>query len=487
MKDMKKYLTIILAAVAVIAIVVCCVFGSQKGNLQKTVNDLQQQLETAKAEAEKTKAELEQQLTDAASAAESTRASLEKQMSDTEAELSSIRTALEGKSAELEATAAEAEAKKAELEQQISDNSEAAEAAKNRMENRVAELETEKAELENRLSQTEEVLKKTERALVAARSNACLIYVNGDWSVQNWGTADSEDGKVKVTPATVNGEGEYTVGLEFAEATAGLTFSAISINNGEENYPGCFIRINAVRVNGQSISVGKGYTTSEDGRNTRMYLYREWNGDQTMGARRYDGDMADISTMIVDRNAFEAVKRVEVDFSVLTVPIDQGTILFSNSNGSVQNWGIADSQDGSVKVEAAEIRGAGSGYRAKISFETPVTDMSMLALAVKHGEVTFPGYALTITRIWVNGERIEGIKGMKGYTSSDDGVETRMNIYNQGVGELPEDARSINGDLTGAAAVWVQPEDFSEVTSIEIEFGFWPAPVTDEEDKGAEA
>ena len=43
---MKKYLTIILALLAVAAIVVSCVFGVQKGDLQKKYDDLEAQLKT---------------------------------------------------------------------------------------------------------------------------------------------------------------------------------------------------------------------------------------------------------------------------------------------------------------------------------------------------------------------------------------------------------------------------------------------------------
>ena len=70
---MKKPLTIALALIAVVAIVVAGVFGSQKGSLQKQLTD-------ATAAAETTKADLEKQLADAAAAAETTKADLEKRL-----------------------------------------------------------------------------------------------------------------------------------------------------------------------------------------------------------------------------------------------------------------------------------------------------------------------------------------------------------------------------------------------------------------------
>ena len=433
---MKKAVTIVLAVAAAAALIVSCVFGAQKINLEKTAEDLKQQLADVTEAAEKNRTDLEQQLGDAAVKEE----------------------ALEGRVTELEGI-------KAGLEKQLADNA--------------ASAEKELAGIRAELNETTGKLLKAERALTVARSNACLVYASNDWTVQNWSTADSEDGNITVTPATVSGEGEYTVGLAFEKPASGLAFGAVSIAGGENGWPGCYIRLNAVRVNGQSIPFGNGYTVSDDGSTTRMYLYREWSGDVAEEARCYDGDIAGASAMIVDRAAFESVSSIEVDFSVLTAPIDSAYILFSNSDGSAQNWGPEGSGDGRIQAAPAEIRGEGNGYRTSLTFDEPVKDMSMLALAVRRGEITFPGYALTVTRMWVNGERIQGLEGLTGYTASDDGTETRMYLWNEGVDAAPEDARILKGDLADASAVWVNKADFKDIRSIEIEFGYRPAPAAE--------
>ena len=442
-----KAVNIVLAVAAAAAIIVSCVFGVQRAGLRRTVEELQTRLAETEAkldETESARAELERRMTEAAAASES-------ELTDTRTELA-----------------------------RASENAAAAETENAALAGQVAGLETAQAELETALADREARLEKAERALNAVRSNACLVYASGDWSVTNWGTADSEDGNIRVTPASVIGEGEYTVGLEFAEETAGMSLCAVSIDGGETAFPGCFIRLNAVRVNGRSIAFGNGYTLSEDGQTTRLYLYREWSGEEAATARCYDGSTAEASSLIVDRDAFEKVKTVEVDFSVLTAPIDQAYIMFSNSDGSVQNWSPEGNRSAGVTSEAAEIRGSGSGYRVALNFEKPVKDLSLLALGVRRGEITFPGYALMITRIWVNGEKIDGLDGLKGYTSSDNGIETRMNLYNEGVGEIPGDARSLSGTLEGASAVWVDKAAFEGAERIEIEFGYRPVPVTGE-------
>ena len=64
----------------------------------------------------------------------------------------------------------------------------------------------------------------------------------------------------------------------------------------------------------------------------------------------------------------------------------------------------------------------------------------------------------------------EAVPFTKGYTSSDDGIETRMNVYNEWVSELPTDARSFDGSLEGAAPIIVDKEAFDAVKTVEIDF-----------------
>ncbi|MBP3720383.1 MAG: hypothetical protein J6J41_03525, partial [Clostridia bacterium] len=78
--------TILMAAVAIVAVILCIVFVSQKGGLQKQINDATAAAETAKAEAEKAvadaKAAGEQALADEKAAAETAQAELQKQLDE---------------------------------------------------------------------------------------------------------------------------------------------------------------------------------------------------------------------------------------------------------------------------------------------------------------------------------------------------------------------------------------------------------------------
>jgi hypothetical protein len=109
-----------------------------------------------------------------------------------------------------------------------------------------------------------------------------------------------------------------------------------------------------------------------------------------------------------------------------------------------------------------------------------------MAVGITTGEKTFPGYYIDTKEIKVNGE---AITVGKGYTSSDDQIITRQNLYNEWVADLPADAHSADGDLEGAAAIVVDKEAFADVKTIEVTFDYiygepmdlGPAPMTEEE------
>ena len=302
-----------------------------------------------------------------------------------------------------------------------------------------------------------------------------IMYANADWSAQYWGTDDSA---VKAENVQVNGEGDYTVALDFTAleggASAGLAFLAIGINDGETLFPNYYIRLNAIRVNGEAIEAGKGYTSSDDGVVTRMNLYNEWVNEIPAEARSFDGKTDDASPMVVDKAAFESVERIEIDFSLLKNGIDTAYIMYANADWSAQYWGTDDS---AVQASNAQINGFGD-YSVALDFTAleggASAGLAFMALGIVNGEKTYPGAYLKINEIRVNGEAVEFAKG---YTSSDDGVTTRMNVYNEWVSELPQDARSFDGNTADAAAIIVDKAAFDAVSKVEIDFSL--LPVTD--------
>ena len=295
---------------------------------------------------------------------------------------------------------------------------------------------------------------------------AHLMYADAAWAYQYWG-AEAPEG---VTPINteVTGPGEYTVGLEFAEEAQGLAFSAIGITDGEMKLPGYTIELKAIRVNGEEVAFQKGYTSSDDGIVTRMNLYNEWVSEVPSDARSFDGSLENAAPIIVDKEAFAAVKKVEADFILHRAT---AYIMYANADWSASYWGGAAPEG--ITASNVEIAEPGD-YTVALEFAAPAEGLAFTALGLTNGELSFPGAFLKINAMRINGEPVEFTKG---YTSSDDKITTRMNIYNEWVSELPDDAHSFDGTVEDAKPVIVDKELFASVSKFEIDFTL--VPVTD--------
>jgi len=309
---------------------------------------------------------------------------------------------------------------------------------------------------------------------VQVTDEAFLMYADSSWTYQYMN--DGTESDVVATNATITGAGTYTVGLDFTGtadgAASGLAFSAVGIVNGESNFAGYCIAIKSIKVNGEDIEFTKGYTSSDDEICTRMNIFNEWVTELPADARSMDGDLTDSSWITVDKELFASVETVEVTFQYILPGSgpDTAYIMYSDIAWNYQYWGTPV-ESGVVATDAI-VEEAGN-YTVGLDFTgTPdgaATDIAFAALGIKTGEITHPGYLIKINSIKVNGEEIEFAKG---YTSSDDGSETRMNIYNEWVTELPVDARSSEGDVTDSAWIIADKALFASVETIEINFDY---------------
>lgn len=307
--------------------------------------------------------------------------------------------------------------------------------------------------------------------LHAPSDTAYLMYADSGWKYQYWG-AEPENGVVAKN-ATITGPGTYTVGLDFTQTedklASGLAFTALGIKTGERTFPGYFIKIRDIKVNGKSISFKKGYTSSDDKVVTRMNIYNEWVGELPDGARSYDGKVDDATWMITDKEAFASVETVEVTFEFIQ-PAAEAYIMYADTAWKYTYFN--DGQATDVKASNAKVTDPGY-YKVALDFtgtgDKAASGVAFTALGIKDAEITHPGWSIMIRSIRVNGKEINFSKG---YTSSDDRRETRMNIYNEWVSELPKDARSYDKKLDDAGWMIVDPAAFSSVETLEIEFAF---------------
>ncbi len=307
----------------------------------------------------------------------------------------------------------------------------------------------------------------------AETATAYIMYANTDWSAQYWHDGNEYAG-VTATTVDVTATGDYTVGLTFETPSTGVAFAALGLKNGEKLFPNHYLKINAIRINGEAIEYTKGYTSSDDQIETRMNIYNEWVSELPEDARSFDGVTEGAAPIIVDKAAFEAVESIEIDFSLLKYGIDTAYIMYANGDWSAQYW-LDGNEYAGVTATNATITGPGE-YTVGLSFDAPSAGVAFSALGIKTGEKTFPGMMLKINELRINGAAVEV---QKGYTSSDDQIETRMNIYNEWVAEVPADAtvRSFDGTTEGAAPIIVDKAAFEAVESIEIDFSL--IPVTD--------
>lgn len=314
--------------------------------------------------------------------------------------------------------------------------------------------------------------------------DAYLMYADANWTYQYWN--DGTESDIQATKAEVKGAGVYTVGLDFSKtadkAASGLAFAAVGIGNGETAYEGYCITIQSVKVNGEEIEFSKGYTSSDDGIITRMNMYNEWVTELPADARSSDGVIDDAGWMIVDKALFESVKTVEVTFRYAAPSFgkDKAYIMYADSAWAYQYWG--EPVDTGIKVTEAEVEGEGN-YTVALDFsetaDGKAADVAFTALGILTGETTHPGYVIRLKSIKVNGEPVAYTKG---YTSSDDGIVTRMNIYNEWVTELPADARTLGGNLDGVNWIIVDKAAFTDVVTYEINFDYIYVPVVVEEE-----
>ena len=112
-----------------------------------------------------------------------------------------------------------------------------------------------------------------------------------------------------------------------------------------------------------------------------------------------------------------------------------------------------------------DFTGTAQGYSASVAFA---------AIGISNGEALYPNYLVNIKEVLINGE-IYRLKG-RAYTTSDDGVCTRVNLYNEWVTSVPKTARLPGGNLAGATPTPINRNDavIAEIKTIEIDFEYVP-------------
>lgn len=149
-----------------------------------------------------------------------------------------------------------------------------------------------------------------------------------------------------------------------------------------------------------------------------------------------------------------------------------------------QDWNIVysvgdqydpDSKTAGIKATDVEVTGEGT-YTIALDFTGTDAGMSIStafsAIGIANAEELFPGYVINIKEVLINGEHYK-LHG-RNYTSSDDGLCTRSNLYNEWVPAIPDDARTVGGGTQGCSPTVFHQDDLGEIKTLEITFDYMP-------------
>lgn len=176
-------------------------------------------------------------------------------------------------------------------------------------------------------------------------------------------------------------------------------------------------------------------------------------------------------------NANEQVNAIVVEDSVVAEDGD-AYLAFADGRYVGYYWGT-DADTLTYAATNAKIEGNGqytvaldattNGYSQTTGY-SDMQGLTFAAVIVKEGTTLYPNMVITIDSIKLDGTEIEMTK--KPYTSSDDGKEMRSNIYNGYVdaANVPDDAKTADGDLTNCSPQVVDPASFGNYQKIEVTF-----------------
>jgi endoglucanase len=170
---------------------------------------------------------------------------------------------------------------------------------------------------------------RVETVVTADEAFAWIMFASGDWSTQysvgdQYKPEDITPGVVATDAEVTAGAGTYTVALDFTGTAAGyadgMEFSAVGIINGEILFPGYYMQIVEVLINGEKARIlGRAYTTNDNWVTTRVNLYNKWVSAIPVETARIYGarDLLGASAVILQNYIAERIETLEVTFEYI--------------------------------------------------------------------------------------------------------------------------------------------------------------------------
>lgn len=143
-------------------------------------------------------------------------------------------------------------------------------------------------------------------------------------------------------------------------------------------------------------------------------------------------------------------------------------ISFATGDWAAQYWN--DGNDyAPVKLTTQKVTGYGQYTVSADVSGVESKGLAFLDVEISNGEALFPNSFMQIDTVKINGEEVT--LASKTYTTSDDEVTTRTNLFNEWVSDITE-GRTLTGGLDGATASPVDREVYADtdIKSIEVTF-----------------
>lgn len=162
--------------------------------------------------------------------------------------------------------------------------------------------------------------------------------------------------------------------------------------------------------------------------------------------------------------------------------VDENTtmawIMYTSSDWSIQ-YSVGDVYDpdnktAGLKATDVEVTGPGT-YTVSLDFTGTgggyAYGVAFSALAITNAERLYPGCIINLKEVLINGEPYT-LKGLP-YTTSDNRICTRVNLYNTWVTAIPYNARVFDGDgLTDVTPNLLDADTLGNVETLEVTFDF---------------
>lgn len=256
-----------------------------------------------------------------------------------------------------------------------------------------------------------------------------LMSVGGDWG-GNWGT--EVDG---IAPENL--EGQHT--LKYEGACNGLMVGLIDFVGLTKRHPNAFVRIDDIKLDGQSIKFDANkfcYGDIEDNGNYRVELFNIW-GKTAANGKIVSSAFSNLTDVDHDP-AFTFTSSVEITYTIFTngpVGTYLPTVIAVNSGwGTANDWaGVNQGATFDVELNTETARYEVTKSKFDITYQDAAVDYSggtvMSFVQIDHIYNFFPGMHCTLDALKLDGRSVTYDKSK--VLDSNESPKYRLELWNQ--------------------------------------------------------